>query len=67
MVVQSLTDGTVAAPANPRLTVEVNPVNTMGESIVRFFGLWLAIGIAAIGGLWTLIACALAMRRRIGE
>lgn len=67
MVVQSLTEGTVALPTNPRLTVEVNAVNTMGESIIRYFGFWLSVAVAALGGLWMLIAYALVIRRRIGE
>jgi hypothetical protein len=64
MVIQSLTDGTAALPANPRLTVEVSPIDTMGESIIRYFGFWLAVAVAAVGGIWMLIAYALAMRRR---
>lgn len=64
MVIQSLTDGTVASPANPRLTVEVSTIDLMGESILRLFGCWLAVAVTAVGGIWMLIAYAWAMRRR---
>lgn len=64
MVIQSPTDGTVALPANPRLTVEVSPIDLMGETIIRYYGFWLAVAVAAAGGIWMLIAYTLAVRRR---
>lgn len=64
MVVQSLTDGTAALPANPRLTVWVSPVDTMGETILRYFGFWLAVAIAAVGAIWLLIGYVLSKRQR---
>lgn len=64
MVLRSLTDGTAALPANPRLTVWVSPVDTMGETILRYFGFWLGLAIAAIGAIWLLLGFVLSKRQR---
>lgn len=52
LVIQSLSDGTAALPASPRLTVSVSPLDTMSETIIRFFGFWLAVAMSVVAGIW---------------
>ncbi len=65
MVVKSLTDGTAAISANPRLTVEVSRLDTMDEAIIRYLGFRLALATAAVGVIWLLIGYAMNKRQSL--
>jgi hypothetical protein len=53
--VASLVDGSALAPANPRIIVEVHPIDYKGYFVVAQLMAMAAMGIAAIGLIWLLI------------
>ncbi len=62
LVVRSLADASSLAEARPRVVVEADTIGRMGDAIMRFLALTLAVGVGAIAGIWAGVVQVLRLR-----
>lgn len=54
LTIRSLADGTALAPANPRLVIEVHPLDLKGEALMRALAVVVAAVLGLLAAIWTL-------------
>ena len=66
LTIRSLADGTALASTNPRLVIEVHPLDLKGEALMRGLAVVVAAVLGLVAAIWTL-GVYVRRRARVGQ